>query len=137
AGQPLPAPHYPAQPPDRGKPEGGQSSLLFPAEPRPRRSARHHAPLLPDQSRPGHSDDGRNEPRGAGLMGSPLAFLTAGLASFLIGALAGLATWKRPATARVVPFACAGFGSLLLLVAGCFALARPGSVTWNLPLLTL
>src|ERR1017187_7497135 len=70
-------------------------------------------------------------------MGSPLAFLTAGLASFLIGALAGLATWKRPATARVVPFACAGFGSLLLLVAGCFALARPGSVTWNLPLLTL
>src|ERR1035441_10440117 len=75
-------------------------------------------------------------------MGSPLAFLTAGLASFLIGALGGLATgfgtWKqRPATARVVPFACAAFGSLLLLIAALEALARPGSVTWNLPLVTL
>jgi hydrogenase-4 component B len=71
-----------------------------------------------------------------------LAFLTAGLASFLIGALAGLATgfgtWRqRPATARVVPFAFSVLGSLLLLVAGCLALARPGSVTWSLPLLTL
>ena len=71
-----------------------------------------------------------------------LAFLTAGLASFLIGALAGLATgfgtWRqRPATARVAPFAFSVLGSLLLLVAACLALARPGSVTWNLPLVTL
>jgi hydrogenase-4 component B len=75
-------------------------------------------------------------------MPSPLAFLTAGLASFLIGALGGLATgfgpWKqRPAAARVVPFAFSVLGSLLLLIAAFAALARPGSVTWNLPLLTL
>jgi hydrogenase-4 component B len=75
-------------------------------------------------------------------MASPLAFLTAGLASFLIGALGGLATgfgtWKqRPAAARVVPYAFSVLGSLLLLIAALVALARPGSVTWNLPLLTL
>ena len=51
-------------------------------------------------------------------MGSPLAFLTAGLASFLIGTLSGLATgfgtWKqRPATARVVPFAFSVLGEVL------------------------
>src|ERR1022692_2871836 len=75
-------------------------------------------------------------------MGSPLAFLTAGLLSYLMGALGGLATgfgtWKqRSATARVVPFAFAGFGSLLLLIAALVALARPGTVPWTLPLLTL
>jgi len=75
-------------------------------------------------------------------MTSPLAFLTAGLASFLIGALTGLATgfgtWKqRPAAARVVPFAFATLGSLLLAVAACEALAFPAPGTWNLPLVTL
>src|ERR1022692_1541130 len=70
-------------------------------------------------------------------MGWPDLFLAAGLASFFIGALSGLATWKRPADARVIPFSCAVLGSLLLMVAACLALARHRSDTWNLPLVTL
>jgi hydrogenase-4 component B len=70
-------------------------------------------------------------------MGSSLTFLAAGLASFFIGALGGLATWKRPATARVVTFAFASLGSLLLAAAGCLALVLPNDATWNLPLMTL
>ena len=51
-------------------------------------------------------------------MGSPSAFLAAGLASFLAGAVAGLVTgfgtWKqRPAAARVVAFAFAVLGEVL------------------------
>ncbi len=70
-------------------------------------------------------------------MGSPDPFLAAGLASFFLGAVSGLATWKRPATARIVAFAFAVLGSLLLAVASCLALARPSSATWSLPLVTL
>jgi hydrogenase-4 component B len=70
-------------------------------------------------------------------MPSPLAFLAAGLASFLTGALAGLATWKRPAAARVATSAFAVLGSLLLAVAACLALAFPSAATWNLPIVTL
>src|ERR1035438_7390091 len=70
-------------------------------------------------------------------MGSPNAFLVAALLSFLAGAVAGLATWKRPAAARVVAFAFAVLGSLLLVVAACRALASRTAATWNLPLVTL
>ena len=64
-------------------------------------------------------------------------FLAAGLALFLLGAISGLAAWKRPATARVVAFAFAAAGSFLLAVASCRALYRPTSATWNLPVVTL
>ena len=70
-------------------------------------------------------------------MGSPDAFLVSAFLSFLAGAISGLVTWKRPAAARVVAFAFAVLGSLLLAVAGCLALAHPTSATWNLPLVTL
>jgi hydrogenase-4 component B len=78
-------------------------------------------------------------------MGSPDPFLAAALASFLAGAVSGLATgfgaglgtWKRPAVARIVAFAFAVLGSLLLFVASCRALAHPSSATWSLPLVTL
>jgi hydrogenase-4 component B len=74
-------------------------------------------------------------------MAAPLVFLSAALASFLIGTIAGLATgfgpWKQRPAPHVVPFACATLGSLFLLVAACLGLAVPGSTTWNLPLLTL
>jgi hydrogenase-4 component B len=64
-------------------------------------------------------------------------FLVSGLASFCGGAIAGLATWKRPAAARLACFAFAVLGSLLLIVAAGRALARPTIVTWSLPLTTL
>jgi hydrogenase-4 component B len=70
-------------------------------------------------------------------MGSPGVFLAAALVTFLAGAVSGLATWKRPAAARVVAFSFAVLGSLLLLVASCRALALPSIATWDLPLVTL
>jgi hydrogenase-4 component B len=70
-------------------------------------------------------------------MGSPNAFLVAALLCFLAGAVAGLATWKRPAAARVGAFGFAVLGSVLLVVAACRALALPAGATWNLPLVTL
>ena len=70
-------------------------------------------------------------------MGSPDLFFAAALVSFLIGAVSGLATWKRPAAARVVAFSFAVLGSLLLILAAGRALAFPTSATWNLPLVTL
>jgi hydrogenase-4 component B len=70
-------------------------------------------------------------------MGLPDVFFACALAAFLLGAVSGLATWKRPATARIAAFAFASLGSLLLLAAGCLALAYPGNTTWNLPLVTL
>ena len=70
-------------------------------------------------------------------MGLPDLFLASALASFVAGAIAGLATWKRPSAARIVSFAFAVLGSLLLAGAGGLALARPTAAAWNLPLLTL
>jgi hydrogenase-4 component B len=70
-------------------------------------------------------------------MGLPNLFLASALASFLAGAIAGLATWKRPSAARVVSFAFAVLGSLLLIGAGGLALVRPTAATWNLPVVTL
>ena len=70
-------------------------------------------------------------------MGLPDLFLASALASFLAGAIAGLATWKRPSAARIVSFAFAVLGSLLLAGAGSLALARSTAATWSLPLLTL
>jgi hydrogenase-4 component B len=69
-------------------------------------------------------------------MALPNLFLASALASFLAGAIAGLATWKRPSAARVVSFAFAVLGSLLLAGAGGLALARP-TAAWNLPVMTL
>src|SRR5450432_651099 len=70
-------------------------------------------------------------------MGLPDPFLASALLSFLAGAISGLATWKRPAAARIVAFAFAVLGSLLLAVAGCRALSQPTSATWSMPLVTL
>src|ERR1035438_3779243 len=95
-------------------------------------------------------------------MGMPNGLLAAALLAFLAGAVSGLATWKRPAAARVVAFAfavvgsllravattraAAGrvvafafavLGSLLLAVASVGALAFPTGATWSLPLVTL
>ena len=70
-------------------------------------------------------------------MGAPDLFFAAALATFLLGAISGLATWKRPTAARIVAFAFAVLGSLLLIVASGRALAFPTSAAWNLPLVTL
>src|ERR1035438_2213041 len=70
-------------------------------------------------------------------MGMPNGLLAAALLAFLAGAVSGLATWKRPAAARVVAFAFAVLGSLLLAVASVGALAFPTGATWSLPLVTL
>jgi hydrogenase-4 component B len=70
-------------------------------------------------------------------MGAPDVFLASGLASFFIGAISGLATWKRPAAARIAAFSFAVLGSLLLILAAGRALAFPTGDAWNLPLLTL
>src|ERR1035437_1409664 len=70
-------------------------------------------------------------------MGLPNGFLVAALLAFLAGAVSGLATWKRPAAARVVAFAFAVLGSLLLAVAAGCALANPTRAAWSLPLVTL
>jgi hydrogenase-4 component B len=70
-------------------------------------------------------------------MGLPNLFLACALVSFLAGAVAGLATWKRPSAARIAPFGFAVLGSLLLALAGFGALGHPNASTWNLPLVTL
>src|ERR1035438_1960874 len=70
-------------------------------------------------------------------MGMPNGLLAAALLAFLAGAVSGLATWKRPAAARVVAFAFAVLGSLLLAVASVGALVFPTGATWSLPLVTL
>src|ERR1035441_4133976 len=70
-------------------------------------------------------------------MGLPNGLLAAALLALLAGAVSGLATWKRPAAARVVAFAFAVLGSLLLAVASVGALAFPTGATWSLPLVTL
>ena len=64
-------------------------------------------------------------------------FLASALLVFLAGAISGLATWRRPATARVVAFGAASLGGLLLAVAGCSELFRPTGQTWSLTLVTL
>jgi hydrogenase-4 component B len=70
-------------------------------------------------------------------MGGPGPILAAALISFLAGAIAGLATWKRPARARIAAFGFALLGTLLLAAAGSLALAFPTSATWSLPSITL
>jgi hydrogenase-4 component B len=70
-------------------------------------------------------------------MGEAGRLLGGALLSFLAGAIAGLVNWKRPAAARVAAFGLAVLGSLLLVAAGCLALAFPSSVTGSLRLITL
>jgi hydrogenase-4 component B len=65
---------------------------------------------------------------GAGL------FFAAGLLAHVTGALSGLATWRRPAVARVAAFSLAILGCVLQSVASCVALLRGTTETWTLPM---
>jgi hypothetical protein len=46
-------------------------------------------------------------------MATPDLLFAAGLVAWMAGAVAGIATWRRPGTARVAAFSLAILGSLL------------------------
>ncbi|HXB74362.1 MAG TPA: hydrogenase 4 subunit B [Candidatus Acidoferrales bacterium] len=60
-------------------------------------------------------------------------WFAAALAAYLLGAIAGLACWRRPADGRRIAFGLALAGSLLLAAAAAGALAGGKAVTWTLP----
>ena len=62
------------------------------------------------------------------------AWFAAGLLAYVLGAAAGLACWRRPATGRRIGCGLALAGSLLLALASIAALAGGNDVTWNLPI---
>jgi hydrogenase-4 component B len=61
-------------------------------------------------------------------------WFAAGLIAWLLGAAAGLACWRRPATGRRIGFGLSLAGSLFLGAAGISALLGGQIVTWNLPI---
>jgi hydrogenase-4 component B len=59
--------------------------------------------------------------------------LTGAWLTYLAGAVAGLAAWKRPTTARLAAFGLALFGAILTGWASITAIVHGTSTTWELP----
>lgn len=65
-----------------------------------------------------------------------MPLLGAGLLAYIIGAVSGLACWKRPAIARLLACLFALAGSLLQAAASMATLARGAAATWTIPITT-
>jgi hydrogenase-4 component B len=65
-------------------------------------------------------------------MGSPITLFSAALLSYLAGAVAALAAWRNPRTARLSAWGFSLLGSAFLAATSCLTLAAGSTDTWTL-----